>query len=350
MSSPLMSFVSSLLCPLLYIDSVFGADQFTRNVGSPREFKSLAERMKWFKKLHNGTWPPPRMYPGGIPRQKEPEGWGKLLSQHERVARGTAKQPLSPPDLRIRLGMPQHDPSASVLDRQVARWQSLAQMYLVRNYTASGWHHDKLDPALHSQVYSLWSEHRKSVREGRSSMESEWATKAAHFGPNPEWWSFDALPEKLKGEVILDLRKRIASWAGVQDHATMTCEHYGFRSYLNRSGLYPHVDTMRTHVLSAVYCLEVKQRKKDITTFPWTLGAVSDFSGEPAWVDLRDGELFLYESAKLPHERTGLFVGMRYTAMFFHCRPADFHLEPFDLYYTLPPGWDKAVKEPRYEL
>ena len=62
-------------------------------------------------------------------------------------------------------------------------------------------------------------------------------------------------------------------------------------------------------------------------------------------MDLKPGEIFLYESAKLPHGRPSTFFGEHYAALFMHFRPPDWDFQNVDRVYGLPPGWKRPPRK-----
>jgi len=285
----------------------------TRSIGSPQEYPaSESDRVAWFRRLH-GQWPPLRTYPGGRPREEsESPGWRRLMEDFEAEARSL-------------------EPGPDGRNWRWERWLELAQMRLARNYSARGWLHTRLDEDVHAGVLSAWRE-----ASSRSTLERE-GEVGFYISGDREFWGIGNLERGLHGRLIADVQARLAAWVGIPDPKRLQLTSaYGLRSYLNGSVLKPHVDVVTTHVLSAVYCVEVRQPEG---SEPWYVGTEVDFSGRPAWVDLRGGELFLYESAKLPHGRPSTFVGERYTAAFMHFRPPDWDLENYDRVYALPPDF-----------
>jgi len=290
---------------LLGIQAALAKDtvDVTPSVGSPRRYPDETERRKWNKKLHQGRWPPPFTYPGKRPQQETP-GWKRLMATYEAEART-----LEP-------------------EWKWDRWLELAQMRMTSNYSINGWKSTNLDEGLQKEIKQRW---RKALKA--KNLNTEGAI-GFYVQGNRQFWDISALGNNLKTRLVHEVRDRIAEWVGIADSKSLEMTSvYGFRSYLNGSVLKPHVDVVTTHVLSAVYCLEVRQPEE---ANPWYIGAEVDFTGEPAWVDLRDGQLFLYESAKLPHGRPTVFVGKRYTAAFLHFRPPDWGLENYDRVYAVP--------------
>lgn len=74
---------------------------------------------------------------------------------------------------------------------------------------------------------------------------------------------------------------------------------YGIRKYTNNSILRMHVDTLATHVVSAIINVD-----QDVVT-PWKL-LILDHNDEEHELEMQPGDMVLYESAKLLHGRPGI--------------------------------------------
>jgi len=271
-------------------------------------------RVSWFRKLQ-GQWPPLRTYPGGQLREEtETPGWRRLMENFETEAR--------------------NEKTSAGVDRVWARWLELAQMRFARNYTERGWILTRMNEDIHGKVLAAW---QGALKAGGVEQEHE----VDVITGKREFWHIKNLDPGLWRRLLVDVQSKLAAWVGISDRDRLELTAFwGMRSYLNGSVLVTHVDRVATHVLAAVYCVEVRQ---PAGAEPWYIGTEADYSGEPAWVDLRGGELFLYEAAKLPHGRPKAFVGERYTAIFIHFRPSDWDLEESDRIFAVPPDF----REPR---
>lgn len=251
-------------------------------------------------KIH-GTWPPERLYPG-FGKPQEEQGWHDKMQEFENEARG--------------------------LDHKWKweRWLEVAQMRLAKNYTESGWVQMSMDPKLHEKALKHYKkEHEQSRMEHQTPFYIQGRTR---------FWDKENLPGTLSDDIVNDIKAKIAKWANVREQDLDETSTYGFRIYQDGAVLKPHVDRVESHVLSAVYCLDIEDDLE-----PWHLEAASDFTGVHAKVDLRPGQLFLYESAKLPHGRPGIFRGKRYVALFSHFKPREWRFQNVDRVYALPPWW-----------
>ena len=119
--------------------------------------------------------------------------------------------------------------------------------------------------------------------------------------------------EKEVKEVLAEgLRELAELWAGLELELSTV---YGPRRYSRASRLSLHVDRLSTHVISAI--VNIQQEVEA----PWLLD-ILDNSGRAHQVELRPGQMLLYESARLPHGRTRPLEGRNFTNIFVHFRPA----------------------------
>ena len=77
-----------------------------------------------------------------------------------------------------------------------------------------------------------------------------------------------------------------------------------------------HVDTVDTHVVSAI--INVDQKVVE----DWPL-IILDHDGNEHNVIMRPGDMLLYESAKLLHGRPDVFIGDHYDNIFIHYKPKE---------------------------
>lgn len=296
---------------LLAMATVFGllspaySEAFSRTpcIGSPSKYPDdEQDRVKVFEELH-GEWPPPWTYPGGRPRaETETAGWAKMMEDLESGVRALEGK------------------------FQWERWLDVAQMHLAKNYSAKGYHHAEIDADLHGKILDLF---KKSYASG-----SRREGRVAHYiHGEREMWHIGKLGRRLTDQLLNEIRRKVAEWLDVDARDLVQTSYYGFRVFRNGSVVQPHVERLSTHVLTAAYCLDVKQEQG---AEPWLAGHEVGIDGESAWVDLRPGELLLYESAKMPHARPSPFVGDHYALLNVYFTPKDWRLEEWDRMYAVP--------------
>jgi len=142
------------------------------------------------------------------------------------------------------------------------------------------------------------------------------------------------LPSGALEELTSTLQTAVANMAGVPPDSLHHTATYGIRIYGPNSTLTPHVDRFDTHILSAVYCIKRKENTPPGPSWPMTLQP--DFSGAETKVDLKQGQIFFYESAKLPHGRPTPLQAQYYAHIFVHFRPADWVYTRADQEHAFP--------------
>ena len=88
------------------------------------------------------------------------------------------------------------------------------------------------------------------------------------------------------------------------------------RKYTNGSVLRMHVDTVNTHVVSAI--INVDQQLDE----EWPL-LILDHDDNEHEVLMRPGDMVLYESTKLLHGRPSPMRGTHYDNIFIHYKPTE---------------------------
>jgi len=72
---------------------------------------------------------------------------------------------------------------------------------------------------------------------------------------------------------------------------------------------------------------------------------VPDLTGNHFKTEIKPGELFFYESAKLVHGRPSKLEGDYSAHVFVHFRPKGWSFTNFDRVYSLPPGWNGDARQ-----
>ena len=107
----------------------------------------------------------------------------------------------------------------------------------------------------------------------------------------------------------------VEAWAGEEVAPLVRSAIWGVRTYSEGATLAPHVDRLE-HAVSAI--VQVRQDLEE----DWPL-MIHDHDGEAHEVVLGEGEMLLYESARLVHGRPAPLHGRGYSAIFAHYRQAD---------------------------
>ena len=119
------------------------------------------------------------------------------------------------------------------------------------------------------------------------------------------------LTATLKHRLDAEIRPIFEEWFGGDLIRTSI---YGVRRYREGSLLRMHVDTLKTHVVSAI--INVGQSVSE----DWPL-VILDHDGKEHSIVMQAGDLLLYESAKLVHGRPARFKGDYYDNIFIHYMP-----------------------------
>ena len=123
------------------------------------------------------------------------------------------------------------------------------------------------------------------------------------------------LTSTLKDRLSYELKPILQEWFGNNKPDLILSSIYGIRKYTNGSVLRMHVDTVNTHVVSAIINVDQKVDKD------WPL-IILDHDDIERTVIMQKGDMLLYESAKLLHGRPDTFVGEHYDNIFIHYKPA----------------------------
>ena len=112
--------------------------------------------------------------------------------------------------------------------------------------------------------------------------------------------------------VEIKMRKIMEEWANVKLDKNGVI--YGIRRYTRGSILLQHVDKIPSHIISAILQIDQKVDKD------WPLTIV-DHKGNKVKINLKPGEMVLYESATVPHGRQFPLNGDYYDNLFVHMTP-----------------------------
>jgi len=133
-------------------------------------------------------------------------------------------------------------------------------------------------------------------------------------------------------KVLAALQPMHEEWSGVDLQPSIA---YGLRVYQNGSSLTMHTDRLETHVVSSILHVDRDYGGNE----PWPI-VIEGIDGVTVEVDLKPGQLLLYESAKCTHGRPRTFRGHWYTSLFIHYRPVDYALKPAsERVASVPESW-----------
>eukprot|EP00616_Rhizochromulina_sp_CCMP1243_P006744 CAMPEP_0118976484 /NCGR_PEP_ID=MMETSP1173-20130426/18970_1 /TAXON_ID=1034831 /ORGANISM="Rhizochromulina marina cf, Strain CCMP1243" /LENGTH=473 /DNA_ID=CAMNT_0006926525 /DNA_START=54 /DNA_END=1475 /DNA_ORIENTATION=- len=191
------------------------------------------------------------------------------------------------------------------------------QPSIVHNYTARGFIKMPVPEATFAWLKAWYD------KNGRQEVEE---TNAGAVGTQHEApWFVRHVPPNLKTRLASELRPIMAEWSGFEDGKLAMTSCYGIRRYSRGAQLRMHVDTMTTHVVSAIINVD-----QEIDS-DWPI-EIKNHEGVYEYVNMKPGEMLFYESAKCLHGRPQKFNGDGYSNIFLHFQPTDSNLWPYDWY------------------
>jgi hypothetical protein len=175
-----------------------------------------------------------------------------------------------------------------------------------RTFTELGFEKGRLPDDLWGSISAYYYNNRnKKVRE-------EWEDKG--FFVN--WWEYDAymigMPWQLKRYWQKRLMTLVERWSGVSLELT---DIYGMRRYERGARLLTHVDREDTHAASLIINVAQGNVNK-----PWPV-EIYDFADRLHEIEMNEGDIVYYESAKCLHGRMAPLDGEFYVNLFAHYRP-----------------------------
>ena len=175
-----------------------------------------------------------------------------------------------------------------------------------RTFTELGFTKGRLPDDLWGSISAYYYNNRnKKVRE-------EWEDKG--FFVN--WWEHDAymigMPWQLKRYWQKRLMTLVEQWSGVSLELT---DIYGMRRYERGARLLTHVDREDTHAASLIVNIAQGNVQK-----PWPV-EIYDFADRLHEIEMNEGDIVYYESARCLHGRMAPLDGDYYVNLFAHYRP-----------------------------
>ena len=130
-------------------------------------------------------------------------------------------------------------------------------------------------------------------------------------------WHVRHITPQLKQRLIDELRPILAEWSKFPADSLEMTSIYGIRRYTRGSRLRMHVDTVMSHVVSAI----INVAQGGINT-DWPL-EIKSHDGKYHYVNMKPGDMLLYESAKCLHGRPQELDGDFYSNIFLHFKPTN---------------------------
>jgi len=300
-----------LLCAAAVVESVPAVQTAT---GCPSRMPESEEfRAEEFLRIHK-EWPLSRRYPGGM-LTSDGEGWLTYLRRKEVAINATIDSTL-----------------------RWEKWLEQVQIAALVNWTVTGWGLGWMPTDLHQDVLTHFrKEHKHCFPKTTNRCHSEEVIRGGYVTGKRSIIEID----QFRDRIVAAAQRLVAEWAGV---APETLEHtvtYGIRAYYRNSTLSTHVDAVETHVLSVIYVVDYEY-DSDLpgsTAEPWYVVTDPDLTGNRQAQEVKPGQLFFYESAKLPHGRPSQLKGAFSAHIFIHFRPVGWSFQNLDRVYGVPPHW-----------
>ena len=223
------------------------------------------------------------------------------------------------------------------LDHYQERLDNFVQYTQVRtvpNYTQNGF--DVVDIP-----HDLWQRMRDRLHEQLPKARTESEVQGIYGSVRPRMVGHG------EGRNLLsELQPILERWVPDIETGLQPVTAYGMRAYGRGASLGFHTDRVDTHVISAIVHVD---HKYDNDEEPWPI-EIEGHDGLRHSVDLKPGQMLLYESAKCPHGRSTALKGDWYASVFVHFKPRDmatyWPYQQKDVWLAVPPGWDsKPLKD-----
>lgn len=185
------------------------------------------------------------------------------------------------------------------------------QTNLVPNVTADGFKLVDVPPKTFGKILAFYAKNHDALKEIEGDGGPLYNQRFVDTWHTP-------LTPKLKTQVFEELKVLMEEWAPTTAplHGTSA---YGVRTYTNGSYLHLHADTANTHVVSGIINVDQKVDK------PWPV-QIFDHDGKLHRINMKPGDMLLYESAKLLHGRFEPLDGEYYANVFVHYAPPEWNV------------------------
>eukprot|EP01033_Poteriospumella_lacustris_P017249 gene17249-12337_t len=175
-----------------------------------------------------------------------------------------------------------------------------------RTFTEFGFNKGRLPTDLFASMSAFYhnNQHHATIEE--------WGGKGVFVN----WWERDvyfiSMPFKLKKYWQSRLKPLVEAWVGVPLELT---DIYGMRRYEDGARLLTHVDREATHACSLIVNVAQHAIRE-----PWHI-EVYDHADRLHEVEMNEGDIVYYESARCLHGRMQPLRGAYYVNLFAHYRP-----------------------------
>ena len=174
-------------------------------------------------------------------------------------------------------------------------------------FTSSGFEKTLMPPSLFEELKDFLD------LATRESMVGESAYNLRNTGSGVPSHIMD-VQEALRQRIFDQLKPVCEKWSGKQ---LLPSAVYGIRRYGRGTSLDVHRDRPKTHIISAI--LNVAQKVDE----DWPL-VIEDHAYRLHQINMKPGDMLLYEGGRLPHGRPTPLNGDFYCNVFVHYRPVDY--------------------------
>eukprot|EP01038_Epipyxis_sp_PR26KG_P004435 gene4435-6274_t len=223
---------------------------------------------------------------------------GEILISHETL--NNAIIPIGTPETQVMT----RDVVSTVKYTLQSEWHRSHSV--VRTFTELGFNRGRLPHDLWGSISAYYYNNRNN------KVLEEWGGKGVFVN----WWEADCffipMPWELKRYWQSRLKDLVEQWSGVELELT---DIYGMRRYEEGARLLTHVDREHTHAASLIINVAQGNIRK-----PWHI-EVYDFADRLHEIEMNEGDIVYYESARCLHGRMQPLEGGFYVNLFAHYRP-----------------------------
>jgi len=207
-----------------------------------------------------------------------------------------------------------------------------AQSRLVKNLTENGFRVVDVDPELHARL-----KQRLHTQRGTARRESTQKLQGIYGPTIPKFVSHG------EPQLLTRLQPTMERWVSHSvPEGLEPSTAYGMRVYERGSSLSFHTDRVETHVVSGILHVDHGDYDRNDAandSSAWPI-EIEGHDGQRHAVDLKPGQMLLYESAKCVHGRSKRLEAEYYASVFVHFRPkTSWPYTIHDVWLAVPPGW-----------
>lgn len=190
------------------------------------------------------------------------------------------------------------------------------QPKILSNFTRMGFRKSHLPNEIYEKILNFWN----SQNNDASLVKEHYAGPVLNQYTSPTYMAH--LRENERQILIDYFRNELSKWSNVPANIMDMTSLYGIRKYTYGAILGMHVDTCRTHVISAIINVDSRLTPNGRG---WPL-QIYDHEDNLHYITMEPGDTVFYESAKCGHARFEPLDGEWYANIFIHYAPTDANL------------------------